>query len=339
MAYFIKVFSSILIICISIISCDNTKNVSSSRDTTNNETAKMEAAKNELRNNADSLNKEIDLLNKKKNLLVSEKEIVKAQIYDIIKNASLEYVIIGTKDLSRLKIIINNFGFTVKAGKKHLNGISNFFVEFSDNNKLKFISVENPKENISKEYEGLINQNIFGLQFALRTNKINELKFLSEKLDLPFTNLKSNNLYSTLSSNHINKNFPIFFVNYFDNNQNSVIKHNNKAKGIMSVWLSTRDIKESANELAMFGFSPVGEYIIPSLKNKIIKFKNNKFEVILIKDNKFQVSGVTIRVSDNAVLEKILAKKFDKDLLKFKGKLYLTPEQTNSIWFEFVAEK
>ncbi|MCB9258794.1 MAG: VOC family protein [Ignavibacteriales bacterium] len=327
--------SLILMFLILLLSCSNETKVKESKDEQSFEVDKIKKEKLKLSNEADSLSNEVEKLKSEKEDFAQNNKLAEADIYTTVKNSLLDHVIIGTKDLDKTSGLFKLFGFSIKNGREHQNGVRNNFIEFGDNSEIELIEINEPKDEISKNYKNLINENIFGLQFALRVNNIDKLTDSFKKLDFPFTDLVENNIYSTLSSKTINTELPIFFIQFNNENNNSIINHSNRAKGIKSVWFETKDIKKSAKQLVDLGFEPIGNYEIPAFKNKVVEFRNNNFGIILIESDKYQINGITILVEDYSNLKSIL----DKNNITFdehsEKNIFVNPSQTKSIWIEF----
>jgi hypothetical protein len=322
-----------------IISCGNNEKIDSSKLETISETDKIKTEKIKLSNSADSLTQEVDSLQQKKNLLSENNKAAEAELYAIIKNSYLDYVIFGTKNLKSQSDLFTQFGFTIKNGKLNSNGIKNNFIEFSDDSKIEFIEVNNPTDKISNEYNDLIRQNKKGLQFAFRVVEIETLKNNFEKLNYPFTQMGNNNIYSTLSSKQINTQLPLFFIQFSTKKNNSTTDHKNNSKGIRAVWFSTSDIKKTARELVNFGFEAIGNYVIPTFNKKIVQFRNTNFEIILIDSDMYEISGITISVKNISfvknILEKIKDIHFIEQSVNLQKSIFLNPSQTKCIWIEF----
>lgn len=321
------------------ISCGNQDTVKNSKKKQISETEEIKSEKIKLTNTADSLTEKINKLREKKNLLVKNNRIAEAEIFSILKNSEFDHVIIGTENLRKISDLFKNYGFTIKNGKQHENGISNNFIEFGNNSEIEFIEVNKPLNQIATKYSSFIKQKKYGIQIALRVSKIENLKVSFEKLKLPFINLDENPDYLTLSSDIINSELPIFFIQYKKQFNNSLVTHKNGSQRIIAVWISTKDIKKSAHELACFGFNAVGNYKIPEFNKKIVQFKNSYFSIILIKSEKYEISGITISVKNTKkvknFLEEVKGIDFIAQSVPDRKSIYLNPEESKSIWIEF----
>ena len=101
--------------------------------------------------------------------------------------------------------------------------------------------------------EKLIENNNFGIQFALRSNKLEDLSTYFKKLNSEYDQLDDNEYYSTLSNKTQNTQLPLFFIKYKKNNFNDVTSHNNGAKGITAIWYSTKELKPTILQFADLG--------------------------------------------------------------------------------------
>ncbi len=337
----LKKLTFLLIFIFLVVKCSNEQNVKESKKEHISETDKIKSEKIKLDETADSLTQSIEFLNKQKKILTNDSIIIHNNIYSSIKNSFLDHVIIGSENLNEISVLFKKLGFSIKEGKVHKNGIRNNFIEFNDNTEIELVEVNNPTENFTKEYEKIISQNKFGLQFALRVNEIENLKNNFSVINSNFVELQKGNDYSTLSAKGINSELPIFFIQ-FDKLNNSKTNHINNTKGISSVWFETKNIKITARELVDIGFEPIGNYYIPNFTGKIVEFKNANFKIVLIESNKYEISGITISVDSKSDLLKIINDNFDKTFLNKifeKGKsIFLAKEITKSIWLEFVEK-
>lgn len=328
-------YLKVIILLLLFTFCSNESNVDSSKDKKLNEINNINNEKRELYGSVDSLNEKIKSLKDRKAEIRENLEYYEVEIFEKIKNANLDHVIISTVNLQETSNLFNTLGFSIKDGYKHKNGINNNFIEFANNTELEIIEVSDPKDELSSNYKNLIDENISGLQFAIRVNEIDQLKNNFEKLDYPFTKTDKNNFYSTLSSKSNNTELPLFFIQYNIDNTNTLVTHKNNAKGIGSIWFETKDIKKSARQLVDLGFEAIGNYKIPSIKSKVVEFRNTNFGIILIESDNYEITGITILVEDIINLKSM----FDKNKIEFNElsneNIFLNPSQTKSIWIEF----
>ena len=260
-------------------------------------------------------------------------DFAESEIYRIIKVAQFDHLIIGTKNLDDSKTLFEEkLGFKIKNGKHHKNGISNFFVEFSDESEIEIMSIENTADKLANDYYQLLENNKYGLQFALRTNEISNLRKHLNAIKFDYEVFAENKIYSTLSKNTLDNELPLFFIQFNNENKNTQTNHLNKSSGIKSVWFSTSNIKKTAKKLVDFGFDAVGNYDLPTFKNKVVQFKNNNFEIILIESDKYEITGMTISVEDINIVKKIIKTNF----IEQNDNIYIQPSQTKTIWIEFV---
>ncbi|MBK7104663.1 MAG: VOC family protein [Ignavibacteriae bacterium] len=324
------------------VSCDNTQNVHESKKENISETEKIKSEKLELNKTADNLSQNIQKLKEQKRVLTNDSLIIHNNIYSSIRNSFLDHIIIGTKNLKDISELFRKIGFTIKEGKLHKNGIKNNFIEFDDNSEIEFVEIKNPTDNFTKEYEKLILQKNYGLQFALRVNDIENLKNNFTSANSNFTELQKGKDFSTLSAKNINYDLPIFFIE-FNKLNNSKTNHENKTKGISSIWFETKNIKKTAHELVDIGFEPIGNHSIPTFPGKIVELKNANFKIILIESVKDEITGITISIENINAIKNILNNNFDKTFsskIIEKGKsIFLPKEITKSIWMEFIEIK
>lgn len=332
----------IILLCFIIVitGCDNQDKLNETKRE-NSELKRIEAQRIANVDSITALNEEISLLASQKDSLLQIEKYQRLAVYDIIKQSRLNHVILGTKDLNSAKTFYSDIlGFTTKIGNKHSNGLENLFIEFENETEIELISVSNPTDDLAKTYYSLINKNLKGLYFALKTDELTDLNNYISSLDNGFSKFSDLNFYQSLSKNTYDSSTPFFFIQYKGDNQNKKIKHENGANGISAVWLSTRDIRGSINYFSEFGFGLADTLSIADIKNKTALIKNDNLEIILIEDGKNQISGITINVADITLLANLLNDKLQNEF-KIKttkrGKsLYLHPNQTNSIYFEFI---
>lgn len=331
------------VIFLLLANCDNQDKIEKSKGQNLNETKSIEDERLTYKAEIESLETKIELLAKSKSQIESDANYNELEIYRILETSYLDHVIVGSKDLNKSSELFSSLGFSIKDGYKHKNGIKNNFIEFTNNSELEIIEVSDTNDELSKNYKTLIEENISGLQFAIRVHEIDQLKNSFDKLDYPFSKTDKNNFYSTLFSKSINTELPIFFIKYNKENNNTEVNHTNKTKGIKSIWFETKDIKKSAGQLVDFGFAPIGNYKIPSFNNKVVEFRNNNFGIILIESNKYEISGITISIESLSELQQIMNKNFDRifldKIIKYGKSIFLPREITKSLWLEFVGEK
>ncbi|MCW8850402.1 MAG: VOC family protein [Melioribacteraceae bacterium] len=306
----------------------------------NQEAKIIENEKERYQRSIDSLNKDIIELTEEKTILERNKEIASAEFFSILKNSYLDHVIIGTREIqSSIEFLEDKLGFTIKHGKKHKNGISNFFIEFEDSSEIEFISVQTPSDKLASDYESLLKNNQFGFQYAIRTNQLNHLKINPYNISEGFIEIYENKNYSTLSKKNIDLKLPFFFIQHHEQNYTKA-NHSNEAKGIFSVWLETSDIRKTVRKYIDYGFGAIDTVKVGSYKNKTVSMRNDHFELIIIDSNKDYISGITIGVKNITDFQSRIKEKFNIDSMirsSIRGKsISLNPEVTKSIWFEFL---
>jgi hypothetical protein len=248
-------------------------------------------------------------------------------------------LILGTNNIESTKELFNKaLGFNIKKGGLHKNGIENLFIEFKDGSEIEIMTIDTPRDMLAKEYKTLINQKKWGLGFAFRTDQIEGLaQHLNNVYPEPME-LIQRDYYTTLSRKKYDKELPLFFIEYQDKNSNSIIDHPNCSVGINSIWLSTKDLRETVLRFSDWGFSLIDTIKIPDINNKAILVRNNNFEVILIEGDKYEISGVSIKTS---CIEKLKRRLENSDVpaneyRSKRGKnILLNPGITKSIWIEF----
>ncbi len=335
----------IFFIILSLIgtSCDNKSELMDSKKKINQDAKEIEDEKNKYEAAIDSLDKEILNLSNTKNKLVNKKEFAETEIISIVKESYLDHVIIGSNNLDQSRSFLKDkLGFSLKEVTEHSSGISSFFVEFEDRSKIELISVENANDKLTEEYKTLLDKKRFGFQFALRTNRIYKLKESFSALDSELSQLNEDTKYSTLSKQNLDQELPLFFIQYHQQNVNTVTNHQNKTLGVSAVWISTKEIKTTAMQFIDLGFTVVDRINIGNIKSKTVLLRNDNFEIVLIESNSNVVSGLTIRTSNLNDIQNMIKINLGVDLKEQSSKrgksLFLYPNVTNSIWFEFLGK-
>lgn len=328
----------IIFLVFTFLSCNNKEKVEN-RKNTDNIVEDVESKKKIYRSEIDSLSNEIEQLKQKRTQLSTKKEIAKADIYRKVQNASLDHIIIGVNNLDEISsIVLQKLGFTIKKGNRHKEGITNIFIEFPDTSELEFVQIINPKSNLAQSYFNKLQHKEFGLKFAMRTNQIENLSKNFMLTNFPFKQLNKNNSYITLSASDTNSHYPFFFIQYDDISHN--YSSNIRFMGLQSVWVSTKNIRETIKQFSNFGFKLIDTVSIKNIEHKTAWMKNNKFSLIVIEDNHRGIKGISIGVKDIDVL----LRKFKHDIKKNaeiinnkRGRsIILEPQITHSIWFEFI---
>ncbi len=331
-----------LLFTLTLFSCSNNDKLEESRNKESLEAQEIAAAKKNRKKEIDSLQKEISELKNKKENFLSQNQIdfLKAEIYYNLQKSYFDHILIGVKNLEKQTETFRKLGFSIKKGKQHKNGIKNNFIEFGDSSEIELIEVQQASDKLSEKYKKLIDKNIYGLQFALRVNNVKKLKDNFSKLNSDFTILSVNKDYSILSKNKMDKGLPVFFIQYNIDNNNTLTSHSNGSKGIYSIWLSTNDIKNTAQKLSDMGFKLIGNYELPGIKGKAVEFTNSNFKIILIKSKKNEITGITILVDNLELVKNNLKSGFDTDFIEYsanRGKsIFINKELTNSVWIEFL---
>ena len=188
----------LIIITFLLANCDNTKDIEESRKSPNHDVKNLKTLKDEYSSNLDSIKYEISEIEFEKQKIAESIEYFKAEIYNIIKHSHLDHVIIGSKNLNKTqRFFSDTLGFAFKKGKKHDNGISNIFVEFVDSSEIEIITVDQGIDKLSKYYKSKIDKGLLGLQFALRTNTLDTLFNLFQKIEcLNFWSLERDSFFS-----------------------------------------------------------------------------------------------------------------------------------------------
>lgn len=335
-----KIIISIILISLVFLSCDNNTKVNQSKLENKQESEIIKNEKIVHEKQIDSLNYEIKKIKEEKNNKKYNTKFAEAEIYNLLKSSYLDHVIIGSKDLLKSELLLKEkLGFTTKKGREHENGITNFFVDFKDSSEVEIMSVKNPKDKLVSRYNSLLDNNQYGFQFAIRTNSLEKLTENFKEIKSEYSVLAKNEDYSTLSTEIFSKKYPLFFIQYKDNSSSQTIQGNN-TNGISAVWLSTPNIRKSIEQYSNFGFSLIDTISVANIKSKTALMKNDNFDIILIEDESYSITGVTIKTNNIEKIQKILIANLRKDVRITENKrgksIYLSPQITNSIWFEFL---
>ena len=214
------------VLAVILISCDTNKEIKDYKKQNTNEIKTIEEERIKHQQDIDSLSKEIDSLSETKSDINERTDFAEAEIYRIIKDAQLDHLIIGTKNLGdSKKFFEQELGFKIKNGNHHKNGSSNFFVEFSDESEIEIMSIERPADKLANDYYKLIENNKYGLQFALRTNEISNLRKHLNALKFDYEVFAENKIYSTLSKRTLDHELPIFFIQFNSENKNMTLMY------------------------------------------------------------------------------------------------------------------
>ena len=334
--------SRIIIIFLSffILKCDNSKEGMESNKVINQEAQTIENEKDKHQKTIDSLNKEIIELNKTKLTLEKKEELASAELYNIVKKAYLDHIIIGTKDIQNSIVFFEDkLGFEIKKGKDHNNGLKNYFIEFNDKSEIEIMSIQKPNDNLAFEYESLINKDQYAFQFAIRTNQLSQLKNHLSNLSENFTEFYETESYSILSKKRIDPKFPFFFIQHHKENHIQS-NHTNNSSGISSIWLETKNIKSTVRKYIEFGFTVLDTLTVGDYTGKTVLLKNENFELIIIDSNQDKICGITIKIKNiSEFLYRIKEKLNIESKIKTTSRgrsIFLNPDITKSIWFEFI---
>lgn len=329
----------IILLLLSISGCDNKTEVDKSKEEINQVTKSITDEKEKHQRSIDSLNKEIDNINK----TTSQKKMdyASAEIFNIGKHSYLDHVIIGTNEFQKSMSFLNEkLGFSIKNGRTHKNGITNYFVEFEDSSEIEFISIENNAVGLANQYKELLKKDKYAFQFALRTNQLKKLKESFNTLSTGFSEYNENKIYSTLANSEISQSLPFFFIKNHKDNSPSNFAHQNNAAGISAIWIKTKDIKISVRDYIDLGFDVIDTIKVGDYNTKTVLLKNNNFEIILIQSNEFEISGISIKTKNIKKLRPTINEKLNLNLKLNSNKrgtsISLSPKTTKSIWFEFI---
>lgn len=330
-----------ILILLLLNGCDNKTKIIDSKDERNKESIKINKEKHEHEKEIDSLKKEIKNLSKTKSNVEQNYEFAEAEIFSILKKSYLDHIIIGTHNLeSTREFLVAKLGFKVSAGRVHKNGISNFFIEFKDSSEIEFMSINNSSDQLSQQYKQMIDDGKFGLQFALRTNKLDKLYNQFYLLDPNNYKFNKNTIYSTLSENSNSRDIPIFFIQYNINHNNSIINQDPNLVRLSAVWLGMNKLRETIQKVSNFGFTLIDTTRAANFLTKTALLRNDNSDIILIENENEGILGLTIIVNDLESIHNQIDQKINLDLkikINNRGRtIALAPEITKSVWIEFL---
>lgn len=337
-----KIYQKLIIVLsvFLILSCDNSKEITESKKENIKEAESIENEKEKHQRSIDSLNKDISELNKTKLLLEKKEELASAELFNIVKKSYLDHIIIGTTDLQSSTLFFEDkLGFQTKKGKKHKNGITNFFIEFTDKSEIEIMSIQKPNDNLAFEYGELLNKNQYAFQFAIRTNQLSQLKDYINSSSEKFSQFYTSESYSILSQKRINPKFPFFFIKHHKENLTQT-NHKNNTLGISSIWLETKNIKSTVRKYIELGFTVLDTLSVGKYNSKTVQIKNDNFNLILIDSNQDKISGITIKIKNISEFRSRIKEKLNVEAqitTSSRGRsISLDPNITKSIWFEFI---
>lgn len=129
----------------------------------------------------------------------------------------IDHVILVDTDLNKKCNDFNEMGFSIKQGRSHENGLINAHIKFKNNSSLELMSLEgDPKDEVAKDYESLINKGVKGAYLALTGPTRSRIETLLKNLNLQYR-VTAGNLWTYISfPKHSGFEHIFFIIYHFD---------------------------------------------------------------------------------------------------------------------------
>jgi len=256
----------------------------------------IKAESSDLKNSVDELSRIRDSID-----FEIKKHEAKFKLMSHLSRSSLDHIVLSmdTSD-NFIQTFSEVFGFLIKPGREHENGIYNRFIEFNNESEIEFISVTEPSDELAYSYSDKIRAG-GGLEFvAIRSDSVDLLSRLFTILLPENCQITTNELTTnfTFTNSEFLKNILFFKYNLMGEYKNSLTTHPNGAIGIKSVWLNYSDIKW-IQKMEEMGFIHSGRSNSNYLNTSIEIFTLNNFELFLV--NKYdsnEMLGISIELHD-----------------------------------------
>ncbi|MEM7209774.1 MAG: VOC family protein [Pseudomonadota bacterium] len=189
-------------------------------------------------------------------------------------NPRLDHVVLAVHDLQTSNQIFKKYGFTVKDGKVHNNGLINSFVEFSDGTEIELMSVLGTSNDpLAQIYSKFLASSEGGIFVALSGFDINNAskQLRSESID---HHVQPGRLWNYLTFPTGSGLEHIFLIENHkkDTSTQTATSHRNGVSGINEVWLGSSEKVE--NLLRALKISSHSNDRIYPLSNATLRLEN-----------------------------------------------------------------
>lgn len=266
------------------------------------------------------------------------------EIENLVSYSNLDHISIAVKNLNKTrKTFSTQLGFTTKEGSQHLNGITNFFIEFSSGRKLEVITSRNGNDKLSQWYSSFLEGGDGGAFVAYNSNSLNILQDSYTKLDISSELFRVKDLCSILSFLNYDDDFPMFFLDYGANKDVDVTHHANGAFNLQAVWITVPNLVDAVDYFYKYGFLISETIQLPNHKAGVITVGNS--QIYVIEDGtQIRVYGATLLVKDLAATMSFYDEKkieFESFSLNFKKRksLIVSSKHTNNFQLEFLESE
>ncbi len=232
---------------------------------------------------------------------------------------ALDHVVFATNDLDATAQRFRSFGFTLKLGRPHDNGIRNQHVKFADGTELELLTAPEARDELTTKYRQHLAEGDGPAYLALM---VRGEPAPAEKPSYIFFG----------SRNASPTDLPVHF------------EHANTAHSLIAVWLSRRDFKAEKTLLARYNAKDRERRSMIGHVAQVVELAEGGALYLLphaagpIADR--PIVGVTLAIRSISTAENALRQAGVVYATDYqRGSILLTPPETGGLWIELTVRQ
>ncbi len=172
----------------------------------------------------------------------------------------LDHVTIAAADLDGLTSTLSDgFGFSMKPGRRHANGLENRHIKFQDGSSLELMTVMEPGDELARRYADLIDIGGGGAYLALSGLAVDEVLSATAQIEPALAPTRSAAFdWAAFPEDHDLAS--VFFIEVHEPplDRAEHLTHENGASALSEVWIGVEDPERLVALLTAFGARDCG---------------------------------------------------------------------------------
>ncbi len=167
----------------------------------------------------------------------------------------LDHVPIAVGDIAALADrLTTGFGFSLKPGRPHPNGLENIHIRFADGSALELMTVGQPGDAVARRYADLISDGGGGAYLALSGPSVDEVMSIAREIE-PALEVTRSGAFDWASFPGGHALSALFFVEVHQRPPDlpEHVAHRNGAEALEAVWVAVEDPDRLTRFLLAFG--------------------------------------------------------------------------------------
>jgi catechol 2,3-dioxygenase-like lactoylglutathione lyase family enzyme len=253
----------------------------------------------------------------------------------------LSHVPTAVRDLEATRARYERFGFSLKPGRPHDNGIRNLHIKFRDGTEVEFLTASQARDELTAEYVEFLRRGDGPAFLALYAPS---KRRLVRALRAAGMDAREGRHGVSFPSDHPLEHIFFGSLSHSSTDRPGHFAHRNTAESLIAVWLAADDQSPYEDLFARLGVKRRGDLLrLRPVKARARRIGVGKGEILLLPGHARRVPGrplvgMTLRVRDIDVAGRVLRRAGHDlraiDLGREGRSIFLPPDVAGGFWLE-----